>query len=173
MELQPVYLLNSPYTITVPSLNPRGSWSSSTNYSIYDVVSYHGSAYIATAVSTNQQPDIQTSYWSLISQGYVSQGAWSSSTTYTIGDTVTYNGSSYTSITTGNTNNQPDTSASYWILIAQGYSSTPSPSIFAYQSSGQTITNSGYPNWTTLTLDSSNSSTFGSTRGGSYAPTLS
>ena len=173
MELQPVYLLNSPYSITVPSLNGRGSWSSAINYSIYDVVSYHGSAYLATAASNNKQPDTQTSYWSLLTQGYANQGAWSSSTAYTIGDTVTYNGSTYSSITVSNTNNQPDTATSYWLLLAQGYPTQASPFIFAYNTGGQTVTNTGYPNWTTLTLDASNNSTFGSTRGGTYAPTFS
>ena len=172
MELQPVYLLNSPYNISVPSLNARGAWSSSTSYNIYDVVSYHGSAYIATGSSVNQQPDTQTSYWSLLTQGYANQGVWSSSTTYTIGDTVTYGGSTYSSIVTNNINKQPDISVSYWVLIAVGYPTTDSPFIFAYTASGQTITSSGYPNWTTLNLDSSDSSTFGSTRGGSFAPTF-
>ena len=44
---------------------------------------------------------------------------WSSGTTYNLNDAVFYNGSSYVSLQGSNTGNEPDTSASFWSLLAQ------------------------------------------------------
>src|ERR1051326_9127967 len=47
------------------------------------------------------------------------QGTWSSSQGYNLNDAVLYNGSTYISIATGtNTNNPPDTSPTFWTLMA-------------------------------------------------------
>ena len=43
----------------------------------------------------------------------------SSGTTYNLNDAVFYNGSSYVSLQGSNTGNEPDTSASFWSLLAQ------------------------------------------------------
>ncbi len=45
-----------------------GTWSNSTTYSVNQAVSYAGSSYIAIAPGTGQQPDIATSYWTLLAQ---------------------------------------------------------------------------------------------------------
>jgi hypothetical protein len=48
------------------------------------------------------------------------QGAWSSATSYRMSDAVSYNGSAYIAIQPG-TNQEPDTSPTYWgVLAAQG-----------------------------------------------------
>ena len=44
---------------------------------------------------------------------------WSSGTTYNLNDAVFYNGSSYVSLQGSNTGNEPDTSATFWSLLAQ------------------------------------------------------
>ena len=46
------------------------------------------------------------------------QGTWNSGTSYAVTDAVLWNGSSYISIQAG-ANNQPDTSPSFWTLLAQ------------------------------------------------------
>ena len=46
------------------------------------------------------------------------QGTWNGSTAYAVNDAVGYNGSSYIVIRAG-TNHQPDSSSSFWTLIAQ------------------------------------------------------
>ena len=46
------------------------------------------------------------------------QGTWSSGTAYAVNDGVAYNGSSYISIQAGS-NQEPDTSASYWTLLSR------------------------------------------------------
>ena len=50
--------------------------------------------------------------------GLTWQGAWNSGTTYALNDAVSYNGSSYISIQAG-TNQTPDTSPTFWSLLAQ------------------------------------------------------
>ena len=45
-------------------------------------------------------------------------GTWNSGTAYAVNDAVVYNGSSYISIQAGS-NQEPDTSSSYWTLLAQ------------------------------------------------------
>jgi hypothetical protein len=47
------------------------------------------------------------------------RGAWSALTTYSLNDVVSYNGSSYGAVLSG-TNHQPDTSPTFWTLIASG-----------------------------------------------------
>src|SRR5204862_181724 len=50
--------------------------------------------------------------------GLTWQGTWSNSTAYAVNDAVQYSGASYMSIQPG-TGHQPDTSATFWSLLAQ------------------------------------------------------
>src|SRR5581483_11685110 len=61
-------------------------------------------------------------------QGLTWRAAWSSSTTYAQDDAVDYNGTSYISLQSSNTNHQPDTSPSFWSLLAQGIQAYPAVS---------------------------------------------
>src|SRR5207247_11368715 len=47
------------------------------------------------------------------------QGNWSSATTYALGDVVFYSGSAYISLQNANLNHQPNTSPTFWALLAQ------------------------------------------------------
>ncbi len=51
-------------------------------------------------------------------QGLTWQGLWNSSAAYNLNDAVNYNGSSYISLIANNTNNEPDTAAPAWSLVA-------------------------------------------------------
>lgn len=44
----------------------RGAWSSGTTYAASDVTTYNGSAYLAIAGSTNQNPATAPTYWALV-----------------------------------------------------------------------------------------------------------
>jgi hypothetical protein len=56
----------------------------------------------------------------------VFRGAYSSGTTYAVGDLVSYSdGSSYISLLGTNTGHSPDTSSTYWHVLAQGGSQGP------------------------------------------------
>lgn len=50
---------------------------------------------------------------------FAGKGEWVSGTIYAAGDFVTYNGSSYFSIQSQNTAHQPDTSPTWWQLVAE------------------------------------------------------
>jgi uncharacterized protein (TIGR03437 family) len=52
--------------------------------------------------------------------GLTWQQTWSSMTTYAQNDAVQFNGTSYISLQSNNTDHQPDTSPTYWNLLAQG-----------------------------------------------------
>src|SRR5262249_44373354 len=64
------------------------------------------------------------------SAGLVWQGTWNNSTAYSVNDAVAYNGASYISIQPG-TGHQPDTSTSFWSLLADkgsaGTTGAPGP----------------------------------------------
>lgn len=52
-----------------------------------------------------------------VAVGFTPRGAWSSGSTYAANDVVSYSNSSYLAIQ-ATTNNQPDTSTAYWMLLA-------------------------------------------------------
>ena len=52
-------------------------------------------------------------------QGFNWRQAWASATAYGLNDAVFYNGSAYVSLQGANTGHQPDTSVTFWSLVAQ------------------------------------------------------
>jgi hypothetical protein len=90
---------------------------------VNDAVAYNGSSYISIQAGTNQEPDISSAFWSLLSEvgatgatgpsgpqgpigatgeaGISWQGIWSAATTYQANNAVAYNGSIYFSIQGG------------------------------------------------------------------------
>ena len=52
--------------------------------------------------------------------GVLFQGAWSDATSYAQTDSVSFQGSSYISLQDANFNHPPDTSPTFWSLLAQG-----------------------------------------------------
>ena len=117
-------------------LNWKGNWNSTTNYSIYDAVSYNGSSYICILANTGQALT-NTAYWNLLAeagntgntgatgstgpQGLVWIGNWSNTITYIINNNaVYYKGSSYICIK-GNQNIIPGSdNGIYWNILATG-----------------------------------------------------
>ena len=70
-------------------------------------------------------------------RGLTWNGPWNSSTTYSIGGSVSYKGSSYISLTSNNTNNEPDTSPD-WQLIAQEGATGPTGATGSVGATGAT-----------------------------------
>lgn len=105
----------------------RGTWLVGTSYSTNDVVVRKGSAYIAVAGSTGQDPylDTTSTFWALMTQGFNYTGTWLIGTSYNFGDVVTLNNSFYLSITAGeqtNTGHNPQTDGGvHWALLDQGF----------------------------------------------------
>lgn len=103
----------------------KNDWSSATTYATADGVLYEGSAWIATAASTNAVPsESGSTKWKLLASkgsagaaGLTWRGAYSLTTAYVVNDAVTVDGSSYRAklATTGDA---PATSPTKWELIA-------------------------------------------------------
>jgi uncharacterized protein (TIGR03437 family) len=53
-------------------------------------------------------------------QGLTWQGNWSATTNYALDDAVQFNGTSYISLQAGNLNHEPDTSPTFWNILATG-----------------------------------------------------
>lgn len=104
--------------------NYRNAFNNNTSYTPYDVVTYDGSTYIATAASNgpnNPPPNQNLSAWNLVTTGFNFTGAWSQSQNYYPDDVVTYNGSTYeatASISAGG--NTPDQNQNWSLLAQQG-----------------------------------------------------
>jgi hypothetical protein len=108
-----------------------GVWNSGTSYTTNNVVTRKGSAYVAVAGSTNQDPylDTTSTFWSLLTQGFNFTGTWLNTTHYNYFDVVIYNKSFYLSVVPGeqtNTGNNPQTDAAggvgpHWALLDQGF----------------------------------------------------
>jgi len=103
------------------SWTSRGAWSSATNYSVNDVVTYNGASYLCIQNHTNQTPAPATAYWALVAakgDSFVWRGPWNSSATYAVNDVVTQGGGSYIAIQAG-TNQDPTTAPLYWNTMTQ------------------------------------------------------
>lgn len=112
-------LNSSRWTEYLPSLEYLSTpWASLTQYYTGDVVSYGGYSYRATSANIGQIPDINTSYWSIVTQNYNFQENWQSAIAYRIGSVVRLNGYVYVAILDNVTQSPPN--ATYWQLIVPG-----------------------------------------------------
>lgn len=96
-----------------------GTYNSSVEYELNDVVKYGGNVYVYThALATTGNLPTNTTYWTVMVEGINFLGTYSGSVGYKPGDAVTHGGNMYLceNATTGNT--PPNTS--YWSLIASG-----------------------------------------------------
>lgn len=66
----------------------RGAWSGVTTYAAYDLVSYLGAAYIAIAISTNQNPATAGAYWQLFAAAGADGAAGAAGATGPAGSTI-------------------------------------------------------------------------------------
>lgn len=113
------YNTNSYWTVYVPALEYQSTpWSSITQYYTGDVVNYGGYSYRATSSSVGQIPDINTSYWSIVTENYKFQNNWSSLASYLIGSVVRLDGYVYVAIL-DNLNQSPP-NATYWQVVVPG-----------------------------------------------------
>lgn len=113
-------------------LDWTGPWDIGTTYGVDAGVEYNGRSYIAIQAGVGFQPDTNPAYWDLLADkgadgvdgadgadgaSFTWEGAWSPTTPYDPDDMVEFGGSSYICIQT-TTNNQPDTSPTFWDLAA-------------------------------------------------------
>lgn len=100
-----------------------GNYSSGTAYSVNSVVRYNNSlyVYINASTSTGNVPT-NTTYWSLMLQGFNFENAWSVSTEYQSNDIVTFGPKTYRALST-QTGNDPS-NATYWEVLTSGIDAT-------------------------------------------------
>ena len=107
------------WAIMVSGTEYRGAWSASEEYELGQIVSYGGKVYIALqSVNLNQNPVMQSAYWSVFVDGIQYEGTYSNSTAYQKGDVVKYGGAVY--IATTNTTGFVPSNASYWDILIYG-----------------------------------------------------
>lgn len=97
----------------------QGTYNPATEYETNDVVKYGGNVYVyinATA-STGNVPT-NTTFWSLMVEGFKFQGSWSGATAYKVGDAVAFGGTIYLAVA-DNTNQQPP-NLTYWSKFIEG-----------------------------------------------------
>ncbi len=96
-----------------------GNWQAGVTYERNDIVKYGGNIYVYTyALSTSGFLPTNTTYWSLMVEGFKFVGEWSSTTAYKIGDGITHGGKVYIAHT-DNTNQIPP-NTNYWSQFADG-----------------------------------------------------
>jgi len=149
-------------------LNYKGSYASTTNYALNDVVLYGASSYISLfAGNDGNTPALSPTEWGLLAEGGTGigptgpsgptgptgtqgppglgyQGAYASSSNYALSAVVEYLGSSYISLTNGNVGNTPPLSPLQWGLLASaqiGATGPQGPSGFVYQGTYASTTN--------------------------------
>ena len=110
-----------------------GTWATSTEYKIGDIVQKGASSYICSTGHTSSSTansgfysDKALNYWTSLSSGIEWSGSWVTSTFYNVGDIVKIGASSYicstshTSSSTANSGFYSDKALNYWTLISSG-----------------------------------------------------
>jgi collagen type VII alpha len=84
-------------------MNFRGMWSIGNNYALNDAVTYGGSTYLAQSPGANFEPDLYSSYWTVIAQagGSGSAGATGAAATMSVGTVTTLAAGSPATVTNG------------------------------------------------------------------------
>ncbi len=118
----------------------RGSYSAVLTYAAEDLVSYAGAAWVSLlAGNAGVTPGTNDSAWGLLvpaaassggggttttaaSLGY--KGVYSSAAVYGTNDVVTFANAAWVSISTGNANNEPDTSPLFWAVLVPAATTT-------------------------------------------------
>jgi hypothetical protein len=94
------------------------SYANTVNYSIGDVVTFGGYSYIAANNNINQQPNLNTSAWSVLTTGYIAVGTYNPSTKYEPGQVVNYG--AFTYVNKVESTGILPSNASYWSLVSKG-----------------------------------------------------
>lgn len=148
-----------------PVSQVQGVWSSGTQYTIGNVVSYGAYSYVSLTDNINSNPASNPSAWQLLNTGIYWKGAWSTATTYKLGDAVSYASNSFICVGahTSATGNRPDNDVggTYWNSLTQGSATnvlTTAGDTVYYGGAGATRlpvgtegqllrVTSGYPSW--------------------------
>ncbi len=100
-----------------------GNYSSGTAYSVNSVVRYNNSLYVyINASTTTGNVPTNTTYWSLMLQGFNFESTWSVATEYQVNDIVIFGPKTYRALST-QTGNDPS-NTTYWEVLTSGVKAT-------------------------------------------------
>ena len=116
--------------------NYQGTYASTANYALGDVVVFQGSSYVSLIAGNHgNSPGLSQADWGLLASAGAAgtggssgsptvavsyQGVYASTTNYALNDIVLYGASSYISLIAGNAGNTPALSPAQWGLLAEG-----------------------------------------------------
>ena len=83
------------WTIFASGFSYMGTYTTSTQYYIGQVVSYGGSIFKALRDTLNENPATITAAWTKIVSGFKNRGNWASGVEYGIDEVITYGGNTY------------------------------------------------------------------------------
>jgi hypothetical protein len=117
-------------------LDYQGTYASTTNYALGDVVVFQGSSYVSLiAANHGNTPSASPTDWGLLAAAGAAgtggssgsptvavsyQGVYASTSNYALNDIVLYGASSYISLIASNHGNTPALSPAQWGLLAEG-----------------------------------------------------
>jgi len=113
------------WDVVTTGFKAQGVYVHGTLYKTGDTVQYGGNSYVCVLDAQSQRPSlntgiVNTTYWSLVVEGFKWTGAYSTSTTYNIGETVRYLSNSYVNLKDQVLNIEPGTDGTVWQGIALG-----------------------------------------------------
>ena len=113
------------WLLWLPGLGFEEVWSSSTEYTIGDIVLHGGYTYTALENSLNSNPSADgllqnTGNWELLNPGFKHRGEWDNTTAYLTGDVIRNNGQVYVAID-DNSGIYPDVIADWKLVIPGDY----------------------------------------------------
>lgn len=107
------------WTLYTNSVYWMGTWATTTQYKLNDLVNYGANVYICTTAHTSAA-SFDNTKWGIFILGLEFADTWTNSTLYVPGDIVTYGGYAYVAVNQ-NTNSTPSTSSSNWDLLTTGF----------------------------------------------------
>jgi hypothetical protein len=138
----------SNWTEFATSFDWKSSWTSATRYKLNDLVRYGGYVYICntahvSAATTVLGLEVDSSKWTLFSDGVVYTGEWVTATRYRVNDLVKYGGNIWIS-TTAHTSSDFETETANWDSFIEGFQFEDSWNSNSNYQSGDTVTYGGY-----------------------------
>ena len=125
------YNIGTPkWQLYTPGFDYLGAWTTSTFYSINDIVTFGATVYICTAdhtSSANQTSfeSVDINYWDVFTAGISNRGNWATSTFYKLDDIMKYGPNTYRCINEHTSSNNQNlfysTDFANWILFLEGF----------------------------------------------------
>ena len=127
------------WQIFAESLEWKGTWQTSFDYKINDIVKYGGSTYVCnnahiSAATTTLGLENDLAKWDLFNQGFDYKDLWSADTRYKVNDVVRFGANTYIATAYHTSASDFATDVAYWTKFVDGFQYE---SVWTYQGSYQ------------------------------------